>query len=101
MLRSDEERLDLEELLEPVLAVLPTETRLLVAAERRRPDVLARIDRHLAGAQLARHALGALVAAGHPRGQPVQRVVRYLDRFVLGVVRDDREDRAEDLFLGD
>ena len=58
------------------------------------------VDRDVAGA----HALGDLegavdVAAAHLAGQAVDGVVGDGDRFVVGVVRGDRQHRAEDLLL--
>ena len=97
----DEQRLDLEELLETVSSVFATEARLLVPAERSTLGLASAVDPNLTGADLAGDLLGPFVAARDAGGQTVDGVVGDLDRLLLGVVGHDRQDRPEDLFLSD
>ena len=82
---------------------LAAEAGLLEAAERRRDaDRAVRVDAEHAGLERARDAQGAGAVRGPDRaGQAVRRVVRDPDRVRLVVERDQRGDRAEDLFAGD
>src|SRR3954451_5882170 len=96
------ERLHAEVLLDGQVAELAPVARLLEAAERRQRIEGPAVDLDLAGADAPGDALGVLGVAGpDAAGQPVDRVVGDLDRFVLGVVGDDRQHRPEDLLLGD
>src|SRR3954452_7730923 len=85
--------------IERVVPELPADARLLEAAERRgHADARVRVDRDHAGLDRARGAerLGA-VPGPDRAAQPVDRVVRELDRVGLVVERDHARDRAEDL----
>src|SRR5690606_33583305 len=101
-LASELHRLDLEELLEAVLAVLAPVAAVLVAAEGRVRVEGPAVDLDLAGADPAGEGLGPLrVGAPHAAGQAVDRVVGDSGGVVLVLVADDRQDRPEDLLLGD
>src|SRR5688572_24670027 len=95
-------RLDLEELLEAVLAVLAAVAAVLVATEGGLRVERAAVDLDLAGADAPGDGLGPLgVGALHAAGEAVVGVVGDADRVLLVVVGDDRQHRAEDLLMGD
>src|SRR5690606_2469271 len=101
-LASELHRLDLEELLEAVLAVLPPVAAVLVAAEARVRVERAAVDLDLAGADPAGAGLCPLgVGAPHAAGEPVDGVGGDAGGVVLVVVADDRQQRPDDLFVGD
>ncbi len=75
---------------------------LLVATERRLVVERGAVEVHHAGTQSASDILGsALVGRRDVARQTVRRVVGDLDGLVFVLVGDHRDDRAEDLFLGD
>src|SRR6266545_119704 len=94
--------LDLEEFLEAEAAALTAMARLLDAAEGRQRIEGCSVDLHLAGAHPPSDCLSPF-RIGRPDAtvEPVDRAVRDLSGLVLGVVRNDREHRSEDLLLGD
>src|SRR5262245_48436823 len=97
-----EDGLDLEELLEPVLAPLPSVARLLVAPEGSGEVTGSPVDADLTGAQLGRHAARVReVTRMHVAGEAVHRVVRHLDGLGLVAIGHDREHGTEDLLAGD
>src|SRR3954462_1903948 len=94
--------LDLEELLEAVRAVLAAVAAVLVATERGDGVERTTVDLDLAGADATSDLLGPLgVGSLHATRQAVDRVVGDADRILFVLVADDRQDRAEDLLLGD
>ena len=65
-------------------------------------DRRVRVDADDAGLErLRRPQRLADVAAPDRAGQPVRRRVGEAERLLLGVERDDRDDRPEDLLAGD
>src|SRR5689334_17983205 len=80
-----------------------TETRLLVAAERRPvADRRVRVDAEVAGLDGARDPQAAAEVVGEDRaGESVLGVVRLGDRVGLVVERHHRHDRPEDLLAPD
>ena len=96
-------RLDLEVLVEARHAVLAADAAVLVAAEGQVGAVRgAAVDAEATGADALGHGERVLDRAGeHATGQAVLAVVGDAHRVVLVVERDDHEDRAEDLLLGD
>src|SRR3954454_2098643 len=95
--------LDLAVLVVTEVAELTTDTRLLVATERlRRRDHVVVVDPHGAGTHTGRDRVRAVsVLRPDTAAEAVDRVVRDLDRLVVGVERDDAQHRSEDLFLRD
>src|SRR5438309_2888788 len=97
-----QQRLDLQELLEPVLTGLASFSGLLVSPERSVGVEAAGVDLHLAGADAARDLLRVLdVAREHRAHQAVDGVVGDADGVLFVAVRDDRQDGTEDLLLRD
>src|SRR5688572_2027048 len=100
--RPAENGLQLEEFLEAGLAPLAPVARLLVVAEGSVEVGTGAIQMHVARAEAERHPARMLDVAGlHVAREPVRRVVRDLDRLLLAVVRQDREDGPEDLLARD
>src|SRR4051794_34765850 len=96
------EGLDLEELFEAEAAELASVTGLLVPTKRSHRVEAAAVDLDLTGAHpLRERERLLLIACPHRTGEAVVRVVRDAQRVVLVVVRDDRQDRTEDLLLRD
>src|SRR5580704_8490978 len=94
-----EERPRFEVRLDPVDAVLPTDARLLAATEGGHRRVAEAVDVHTPGDDLRCDAVRALrVRGAYVAGQTILRVVRNLDGFLVGPVREDGEHRSEDLF---
>src|SRR5690606_33547166 len=94
--------LDLEEVLQPVLAALSAEARLLVAAEGAAGAAARAVHLHHAAAKLARDAPGPFRVAGLDIArQAVGRVVGDLDRLFLRLERDHGKDRTEHLLARD
>src|SRR5580692_9405159 len=94
--------LHLEEFFESVFTAFAAEARLLVTTEGRHRIEGAAVDVHLTGAQFACDLDGLFFGAGPDAArESVGRVVGDRDGLFLRVVGDDREDRTEDLFLGD
>ena len=89
--------------LEPVAAALAAVAGLLVAAERaRRVEAVEGVGPHHAGPQLVGHPQDPRALLGpDARRQPVRRVVGLGDRLLRRAERQHRQDRAEDLLLGD
>src|SRR5436309_15003864 len=84
-------------------AALAPEAGLLVAAERRaRIEAVVGVRPDNAGTEPLGHPedAGALFRP-HACAEAVRRVVRLLHRFLGRAEREDREDGAEDLLLGD
>src|SRR5688572_28709888 len=96
-------RVELEVRLEAVLAALAPVAGLLVAAERRRRvEAVVGVRPDDAGAQLLRHPEDARALLRPDTGaEAVRRVVRLLDRLLGRAERKHRQDRPEDLLLGD
>src|SRR5688572_17014067 len=95
-------RLVFEKFLQPVYPCFPAVPRLLEAAEGRVHVEGAAVDVDLAGADAARDALRMrVVLRPYGAGEAVRRVVRDADGVLFVLVGDDREHRAEDLFLRD
>src|SRR3984957_17514890 len=98
---ADQHVLGLLIMIEHHLVVFAADARLLVAAERRMcgigvvaigPDA-ARLDR-------AAEAVAAIgVAAPHARAETVEGVIGDRERFLVGLERGHRDDRAKDLLL--
>src|ERR1700727_3804382 len=90
-------------LLEPLDAVLPPDAAVLVAAVGRvRAVPQAAVDPDRAGADLVGDGHRAVGVRGeHATGQAVLAVVGFSDGVRVVVVADDRDHRAEDLFLRD
>src|SRR3984957_9178566 len=89
--------LNLQVLVERVLAPLPAVAAALVAAERR-SQVKGMVDRHPSRADPAGHRAGLVdVDSRHITRQAVVGVVGDLDGLVDVVVAEDAEHRAEDL----
>src|SRR3954451_19756210 len=99
---SELEALHLQQLLDGEPAVLAAVAGLLVAAERGHRVEGAAVDLDLAGADAAGDADRA-VLVGRPdaAGEAVVAVVGDTDSVLLVLVGLDREDRPEDLLLGD
>src|SRR4029077_13518595 len=89
--------------LKPVSSAFAAEAGFLVAAERRRRvEPVERVRPHDARAQTLGHPEDArALLRPDPGAQSVRRVVRLLDRFLGRAERQNRENRAEDLFLRD
>ena len=84
-------------------AELPPDAGHLVATERRlRVDAAVRVDRQDARLNPLRGSKRlADVAAPDRAGEAVRRGIGQPDRLLLGIERDDRHDRPEDLLAGD
>src|SRR6059058_4197461 len=82
---------------------LAAEAGFPVAAEgRARIEAVVRVRPHDAGPQALGHPEDArALLRPDPGAQAVGRVVRLLDCFLRRTEGEDREDRAEDLLLGD
>src|SRR6476619_7146351 len=94
--------LELEVRIETLDPSLAPRARLLEAAERHRRVDDQAVHRDAARAYPPRDLVAALGVLGVDRAvQPVDRAVRLLDRVVDVFVRDERDDRPEDLFLRD
>src|ERR1700730_6364687 len=96
-------RLDLGELVEGVQRLVAADARLLITAERR-GDVAAvvGVDPHRAGAQALGELEGLVDVRGEDRrSEAIDRVVGDAQRLLGVLYRNDPEDRAEDLLLGD
>src|SRR3712207_7596554 len=92
------EALGLEELLDAELAQLTALAGLLVAAERGHGVERPAVDLDLARPDAPGHGLRPLgVARPHPAGEAVDGVVGDADGLLLVVVREDGQDRPEDL----
>src|SRR5262249_38770895 len=97
-----EDGLQLEELLEPRLAPLPSVARLLVTAKAGVEVDLGAVQVHVAGSDALRDALGALeVPRRDVAREPVGGIVRDLHGLVVALVGQEGEDGAEDLLPGD
>src|SRR3954470_19326689 len=95
--------LDLAVLVVAEVAELATDTRLLVATKGlRRRDHVVVVHPHGAGTHCRRDAVRAVeVLRPDAAAEPVDRVVRDLDRLVVGVEGDHAQHRPEDLLLRD
>src|SRR5258706_2039159 len=102
LLRPELQRFQLEEFVETELAELAAVARLLEATEWRLHVEAAAVDVDLAGAQPPRDLRCAFVAAGqYGAGEAVRRAVGDAYGVILVAISDDRQYRAEDLFLCD
>ena len=98
----DRDRLVEQVLLDRGRAVLTADAGLLVAAERRVEVRRVGVDRVRAGPHAARDLEAARgIGREHAAGQAEAAVVRDADRVLVVVERDEGDDRAEDLLLGD
>src|SRR4051812_36650262 len=97
-----QDALQLAERGQPLRAVLAADPGALEAAERRAHVEGVPVDAVGAGADLFGDLVAVIdVRRPHRSGEAVVAVVGDLDRLLLGVVGDHRQDRAEDLLLRD
>jgi hypothetical protein len=88
--------------LDPVCAEFAAHAGGLESAERRLLIAKHAVDGYAAGLDRLSHPARALdVGPARESMEAEARVVGDPDRIFLGYVGDDREDRAENLFLGD
>src|ERR1700741_269217 len=100
--RSLKDGLWLKKRLNAVFAIFAADTGVFESAPGCLRIVGHVIDHYAAGSQLRPHAACALDVSPQDGGvKTVFGVVGNADRFVLGVVGDHTEHRAENLFLGD
>src|SRR5260370_16221391 len=100
--RSFENGPGFETRLDPVCAEFAAHAGVLEPAERRLLIVKHAVDGYAAGLDLRSHPARALdVGPAHEGMEAEAWVVGDPDRIFLGFVGDDREDGAENLFLGD
>src|SRR4029077_19595593 len=100
---ADQHVLGLLIMIEQHLVVFAADARLLVAAERRMRGIgVVAIGPDAAGLDRAAESVAAIgVAAPDAGAKAVERVVGDRERFLVGLERGHRDDRAEDLFLED
>src|SRR5690606_25277101 len=93
--------LDLQIFGEAELALFAAIARLPVAAEGQADIPFRIVDIDRAGAQPPRHPPRPRnIPCLHIGGEAVHRIVGQLDRLLLAVMRQDRQNRAEDLLAG-